>query len=143
VKATARTSTTTRTKNWRWEQDAEGNAAVFDAVLHDNVTGLEVATWKPVTGGGKRGHDFQNRYIGSSRPFTKTGGLVFAGDEYGEGVGWRLSKEMEGSVLKWRIGGEVWVSYFPSDVKSSYFETRCVQWCDEVDLPLIPGKLSL
>ncbi len=74
---------------------------------------------------------------------TKTGGLVFAGDEYGEGVGWRLSKEMEGSVLKWRIGGQVWVSYFPNEVKSSYFETRCVEWCDEVDLPLIPGKLCV
>lgn len=143
VKATARTSTRTRTRNWRWEQDVEGNAAVFDAVLHDNVTGLEVAMWKPVIGGGKPGHDFPNRYIGSSRPFTKTGGMVFAGDEYGEGVGWRLSKEMEGSVLKWRIGGEVWVSYFPNEVNSSYFETRCVEWCDEVDLPLIPGKLSL
>lgn len=139
VKATTRT----RTRNWRWEQDTEGNAVIFDAVLCDNVTGLEVSTWKPVTGGGKLGRDFQNRYIGSSRPFTKTGGLVFAGDEYGEGVGWRLSKEMEGSVLKWRIGGQVWVSYFPNEVKSSYFETRCVEWCDEVDLPLIPSKLSL
>jgi hypothetical protein len=143
VKAAARTSTRTKTRNWRWEQDTEGNAAIFDAVFHDNVTGLEVATWKPVTGGGKLGHGSENRYIGSSRPLTKTGGLVFAGDEYGEGVGWRLSKEMEGSVLKWRIGGQVWVSYFPNEVKSSYFETRCVEWCDEVDLPLIPGKLCV
>jgi len=46
-------------------------------------------------------------------------------------------------VLKWRIGGQVWVSYFPNEVKSSYFETRCVEWCDEVDLPLIPGKLCV
>jgi hypothetical protein len=147
VKATARTSTRTRTRtrtrNWRWEQDTEGNAAIFDAIFCDNGTGLEVATWKSVTSGGKLGHDFENRYIGSSRPLTKTGGLVFAGDEYGEGVGWRLSKEMEGSVLKWRIGGQVWVSNFPNEVKSSYFETRCMEWCDEVDLPLIPGKLCV
>jgi hypothetical protein len=145
VKATARTSTRTRTRtrNWRWEQDTEGNAAIFDAVFCDNGTGLEVATWKSVTSGGKLGHDFENQYIGSSRPLTKTGGLVFAGDEYGEGVGWRLSKEMEGSVLKWRIGGQVWVSNFPNEVKSSYFETRCMEWCDEVDLPLIPGKLCV
>jgi hypothetical protein len=145
VKATARTSTRTRTRtrNWRWEQDTEGNAAIFDAIFCDNGTGLEVATWKSVTSGGKLGHDFENQYIGSSRPLTKTGGLVFAGDEYGEGVGWRLSKEMEGSVLKWRIGGQVWVSNFPNEVKSSYFETRCMEWCDEVDLPLIPGKLCV
>ncbi|KAH9622116.1 hypothetical protein KSS87_021472, partial [Heliosperma pusillum] len=27
-------------------------------------------------------------------------------NEYGEEVKWRVSKEMEGSVLKWRLGGE-------------------------------------
>jgi hypothetical protein len=123
----------TRTRNWRWDQGTEGNTSIFDAVFYDDVMSLKVATWKPpVAGGGKLGHNFENRYIGLSRPLTKTGGLVFAGDEYGEGVGWRLSKEMEGSVLKWRIGGQVWVSYFPNEVKSSYFETRCVEWCDEV-----------
>ena len=135
--------TRTKTKNWRWDQDVEGNAAIFDAMLYDNVTGIEVATWKPLSGGGNLRHNFQNRYVGAHRVFTKTGGLVFAGDEYGEGVGWRLSKEMEGSVLKWRIGGQVWLSYWPNEVKSSYFETRCVEWCDEVDLPLIPGKFGV
>lgn len=135
--------TRTKTKNWRWDQDVEGNAAIFDAMLYDNVTGIEVATWKPLSGGGNLRHNFQNRYVGANRVFTKTGGLVFAGDKYGEGVGWRLSKEMEGSVLKWRIGGQVWLSYWPNEVKSSYFETRCVEWCDEVDLPLIPGKFGV
>jgi hypothetical protein len=44
------------------------------------VTSLEVATWKsPVAGGGKLGHDFENRYIGLSRPLTKIGGLVLLG----------------------------------------------------------------
>ncbi|KAK9286313.1 hypothetical protein L1049_014703 [Liquidambar formosana] len=141
VKAMASTSTRTKTRNWRWDQDAEGNAAIFDWVLCDNTTGVEVATWKPSSGhDGKSGNNFQKRYTGANRPFTKTGSVVFTGDEYG-GAGWRLSKEMEGSVLKWRIGGQVWLSYWPNDVKSSYFETRCVEWCDEVDLPLIPGKI--
>ncbi|KAG6652534.1 hypothetical protein I3843_05G013100 [Carya illinoinensis] len=141
VKALETTSTRTRTKNWRWDQDTEGNAAIFDAVLYDDMTGLEAATWNPHSGvTSKTGHGLQNRYTGANRPFTKTGGLVFAGDVYGEGVSWRLSKEMEGSVLKWRIGGQVWLSYLPNEVKSSYFETRCVEWCDEVDLPLIRDK---
>ncbi|KAH7575350.1 hypothetical protein JRO89_XS02G0089300 [Xanthoceras sorbifolium] len=131
VKARARTTTKTRMKNWRWDQDVEGNAAVFDAVLCDSMTGKEIATCNDSS-------SFRTRYSGSNRAFTKTGGLVFAGDEYGEGVGWRLSREMEGSVLKWRIGGEVWLSYWANNVKSSYYETRCVEWCDEVDLPLIP-----
>lgn len=141
VKATARISNRSKVRNWRWDQDVEGNAVIFDAILHDNNTGTEVATWNPSSeGDAKLGHNFQKRCSGANRPFTKSGSLVFAGDEYGDGVGWRLNKEMEGSVLKWRIGGQVWLSYWPSDVKSSYFETRCVEWCDEVDLPLIPTK---
>lgn len=144
VKASARSSRRMQTRSWRMDQDAEGNAAIFDVVLCDNVTGQEVGTWKPT---GKTGNDpihgLRGRYVGANRPFTKSGSVVIAGDEYGEGVGWRLSKEMEGSVLKWRIGGEFWVSYWPnSQAKgSSYYETRCVEWCDEVDLPLIHGKI--
>ncbi|XVE49268.1 hypothetical protein DITRI_Ditri01bG0069300 [Diplodiscus trichospermus] len=142
IKARTRVSMTSKIKNWRWDQDAEGNAAVFDAVLCDNVTGHEIATWKSFdnVNSGNGNSSFQNRYYGANRPFTKAGGLVLAGDDYGERVGWRLSREMEGSVLKWRIGGEVWLSYWPNDIRSSYVETRCVEWCDEVDLPLIPTK---
>ncbi|XP_057493248.1 uncharacterized protein LOC130778766 [Actinidia eriantha] len=139
VKALARTAMRTKMKNWRWDQDAEGNTALFDAILCDTTTGTEVATWKPSNDGGQHENNFRKRYTGANRSFTKTGGLVFAGDECG-GVGWRLGKEMEGSVLKWRIGCEIWLSYWPSDVRSSYFETRRVEWCDEVDLPLIAGK---
>ncbi|KAI6678096.1 hypothetical protein NL676_038892 [Syzygium grande] len=137
AKATGKTSTRAKLRSWRWDQDSEGNAAVFDAVLHDSTTGQEVAMWHPSNGDG-----FRRRYAAANRPFTKSGGLVFAADEYGESVGWRLSREMEGSVLKWRIGGQVWLSYMANDVKSSYFETRVVEWCDEIDLPLIPGKLA-
>lgn len=140
VKARARMTTKTRMRNWRWDQDVEGNAAVFDAVLCDNTTGQELPTWKCDNNGDGGSRSFRNRYSGANRPFTKSGGLVFGRDEYGEGVTWRLSREMEGSVLKWRIGGQIWLSYWPNNVKSSYFETRCIDWCDEVDLPLIAGK---
>lgn len=139
VKAMERSSTRTKTKNWRWDQDVEGNAAVFDATLCDNATGLEVATWRS-SNGISLGNSFRRRYSGAHRPFTKSRGLVFARDECGEGVGWRLSKDMEGSVLKWRIGCQIWLSYWPNEISSSYFETRCVEWCDEVDLPLIVGN---
>jgi hypothetical protein len=146
VKTRSGMATKTRMKSWRCDQDVEGNAVVFDAVLYDNMTGQEVATRKPIGDGnsvgvgGRNGKSFGTRCNGPNRPFTKTGGVVFAGDEYGEGVEWRLSKETEGSVLKWRLGGQVWVSYCPSEVKSSHFETRSVEWCDEVDLPIIPAK---
>lgn len=139
VKASAKSSRRMRTKSWRMDQDAEGNAAIFDVVLHDNMTGQEVGSWKPT--GDDPIHGLRGRYVGANRPFSKSGSVVIAGDEYGEEVGWRLSKEMEGSVLKWRIGGEFWVSYLPDQAKGSHFETRCIEWCDEVDLPLIHGKL--
>ncbi|KAL2537234.1 hypothetical protein Fot_18625 [Forsythia ovata] len=137
MKTMARMASRTKMKNWRWDQDAEGNAATFDGILCDNTTGVEIAMWKPLNGGGVQ---FQKRYTGGSRAFTKSGGLIFSGEEYKDGVRWRLSKEMEGSVLKWRIGAQVWLTYLPNDVNSSYYETRCIEWCDEVDLPLIPIK---
>lgn len=143
VKGMARVATRTKLKNWRWDQDVEGNAAIFDGILCDNTTGVEIAS-----GGGGENYlmvnNFSRRYNGGNRPFTKSGGLVFAGEDCGSenGVGWRLSKEMEGSVLKWRFGVQVWLSYWPKDVKSSYYETRRVEWCEEVDLPLIPGKYT-
>ncbi|KAK7343496.1 hypothetical protein VNO77_12280 [Canavalia gladiata] len=141
VKASARSARRTRSRSWRMDQDAEGNAAIFDVVLCDKLTGQEVGSWKPMgQTGDETARGLGGRYVGANRPFTKKGSLIIAGDEYGEEVGWRLSKDMEGSVLKWRIGGEFWVSYFPNQAKGSYFETRCVEWCDEVDLPLIHGK---
>lgn len=144
VKAVARMGTKTRMKNWRWDQDVEGNAAIFDAVLCDNTTGNEIATWRPSPGAANNNNSFMKSCNGASRAFTKSGGVIFSsGDgEWKDGVGWRLNKEMEGSVLKWRIGGQVWLTYWPNDVKTSYNETRFVEWCDEVDLPLIPSKRS-
>ncbi|XP_015942171.1 uncharacterized protein LOC107467557 [Arachis duranensis] len=141
VRASTRSARRTRTKSWRMDQDSEGNAAIFDSVLYDNATGHEVASWKP-TGptGDDPFHGLRGRYVGSNRAFNKSGSVVIAGDEYGEEVGWRLSKDMEGSVLKWRIGGEFWVSYLPNRAKGSHFETRYIEWCDEVDLPLINAK---
>ncbi|KAL2324250.1 hypothetical protein Fmac_023308 [Flemingia macrophylla] len=139
VKASARSLRRMRCKSWRMDQDAEGNAAIFDAVLYDNSTGQEVGWWRPA--GDEAVHGLRGRYVKANRAFTKKGSVVIAGDEYGEDVGWRLSKEMEGSVLKWRIGGEFWVTYLPNHSKGSYFETRCIEWCDEVDLPLIHAKI--
>jgi hypothetical protein len=139
VKASAKSSRRMRTRSWRMDQEAEGNAAIFDVVLHDNMSGQEVGLWRP--SGDDPVHGLRGRCVGANRPFSKSGSVVIGGDEYGEEVGWRVSKEMEGSVLKWRIGGEFWVTYLPDQVKGSQFETRYVEWCDEVDLPLIHGKL--
>lgn len=147
VKATARTATKTRTRNWRWDQEAEGNAAVFDATLYGGASGAEVATWKASSGGGGGGGDdgepgtgFRRPCAGANRAFTKTGGLVFAGDEYGQPVTWRLSRDVEHSVVNWRMGAHVWVSYLPNDANNSYHETRSVKWSYDFDFPVVPRK---
>lgn len=143
VKTMSRSSTKTKVRNWRWDQDVEGNTAIFDAVFYENSNGIEVYSTKLVGGASasnKPVDDLGRRYSKVNRPFMKSGGLVFTGKEYGEEVKWGLSKEMEGSVLKWRIGGKVWLTYWPSEVESSFYETRCIEWSDEVDLPLIPSK---
>lgn len=139
VKAMEKKATRSKIKNWRWDQDVEGNIAIFDASLCDTATGIEVAMWKPIVGG-QIGAEFRNRYTGCGRVFTKSGGLVVSGAECGGSVGWRMSKDMEGSVLKWRIGGKIWVTYLANNVRTLYYETRCIDWCDEVDLPIIPSK---
>ncbi|XP_010517991.1 PREDICTED: uncharacterized protein LOC104793341 isoform X2 [Camelina sativa] len=127
VKARARMSTKRKVKDWKIEQDSEGNAAVFDAVLYDRESGQEVTTVKP-----------NPNQEGLKNVFTKSGGMVFGRDEYGDEVGWRVGREMEGSVLKWRMGGKIWLTYWPNKLNTSFYETRCVEWCDEVDLPLLP-----
>ncbi|KNA04987.1 hypothetical protein SOVF_194580 [Spinacia oleracea] len=143
VKTMSRSSTKMKMKNWRCDQDVEGNTAIFDAVFYDNTNGIEVYSTK-LNGGActnnKPNDDLGKRYSRVNRPFMKSGGLVFTGNEYGEEVKWRLNKEMEGSVLKWRIGSKIWLTYWPSHVQSSYYETRCIEWTHQVDLPLISSS---
>ncbi|CAD6211605.1 unnamed protein product [Miscanthus lutarioriparius] len=139
IKAKMRSSARTRSRSWRWEQEAEGSAGVFEGVLYDPVTGTEVSAWRP---GGTRAADPRNgimgrRYGGPGRAFSKMRGLVVAGDELPEEMMWRVGREVEGRTLRWRLGLKAWVSYLPNEVRSRHFETRCVEWAHEVDLPLV------
>ncbi|CAL9755663.1 unnamed protein product [Musa acuminata subsp. burmannicoides] len=140
IKAAARTATRLQGRSWRWEQEAEGSAGVFEGVLCDHATGTEVAAWRPAEGGGGNpSAGMRRRYSGWGRAFSKAGGVVVAGDELAEAVEWRVGREMEGRVVMWRVGGRVWVSYFANEVKTGYFETRSVEWREEVELALVAG----
>ncbi|KAG0485471.1 hypothetical protein HPP92_009550 [Vanilla planifolia] len=90
-RAKARWSRRARRRSWRWEQEAEGSAAVFEGVLCDVETGEEVAGWR-MMGGGMSGR--------WGRAFGKGGGVVVAGDEMAEGVSWRMGR-------KWKEDGQV------------------------------------
>ncbi|RLN42145.1 uncharacterized protein C2845_PM01G18610 [Panicum miliaceum] len=141
VKAKMRSSARARTRSWRWEQEAEGSAGVFEGVLCDPVTGTEVSAWRPGVGGTGAGdprNGMRRRYGGPGRAFSKMRGLVVAGDELPEEMTWRVGREQEGRTLRWRLGLKAWVSYLPNEVRSRHFETRCVEWAHEVELPLVP-----
>lgn len=140
VKVISKSKTRARMQNWKMGQDAEGNVAVFEAILCDGMDGVEVARWQPSRDGhnGAKG-DMRRRHSGAFRPFNKSGGLVFAGDEYGEQVKWRMGKEMAGKVLKWKLGGKVWLSYFPKEFKTNYFETRYIEWSEDLDM-IVPNE---
>ncbi|KAG6470864.1 hypothetical protein ZIOFF_071944 [Zingiber officinale] len=137
VKATARTATRARGRSWRWEQEAEGGVGVFEGVLCDGATGAEVAEWRPGGGGGDPRGGMRRRYSGWGRAFSKGGGVVVAGDELAEAVEWRVGREMEGRVVRWRVGGRVWVSYFANEMKTGYYDTRSVEWREEVELAFL------
>ncbi|XP_072972973.1 uncharacterized protein [Typha angustifolia] len=137
VKAKARSAARSTSRSWRWEQEADGGAGVFEGVLCDSATGAEVATWRVGSGGRDPRVGMRRRWGGPGRAFSKKGGLVVAGDEVAEEVTWRVGRGMEGRRVRWRIGGTFWVSYCANEVKSDYFETRWVEWRDEVDLVLV------
>jgi hypothetical protein len=141
VKAKMHTSARTRNRSWRWEQEAEGSAGVFEGVLCDPVTGTEVSAWR-IGGNGEADprNGMRRRYGGPGRAFSKMRGLVVAGDELPEEVTWRVGREAEGRKLRWRVGLKAWVSYLPNEVRSRHFETRCVEWAHEVELPLVAAN---
>ena len=138
VKAKMRTSSRTRNRSWRWEQEAEGSAGVFEGVMCDPVTGTEVSAWR--TGEADPRNGMRRRYGGPGRAFSKMRGLVVASDELPEEVTWRVGREEEGKTVRWRVGLKAWVSYLPNEVRSRHFETRCVEWAHEVDLPLVAAN---
>lgn len=137
VKAKMRSSSRARNRSWRWEQEAEGSAGVFEGVLCDPATGTEVSAWRPGSREADPRSGMRRRYGGPGRAFSKMRGLVVAGDELPEEVTWRVGREAEGRTMRWRLGLKVWLSYLPNEVRSRHFETRCVEWAHEVELPLL------
>lgn len=141
IKAKTRSSARARNRSWRWEQEAEGSAGVFEGVLCDPATGTEISAWRGDNnnnngGAGDPRNGMRRRYGGPGRAFSKMRGLVVAGDELPEEVTWRVGREAEGRTLPWRVGLKAWLTYLPNQVRSHHFETRCVEWAHEVDLPL-------
>ncbi|KAI3809169.1 hypothetical protein L1987_25139 [Smallanthus sonchifolius] len=72
--------------------------------METNVISVSCALLKPKAW-------FRNRYSSAYRPFTRQGGVVFARDEYGESVLWKVGRDAVGSTMEWEAKGWIWLTY--------------------------------
>ncbi|KAL3653435.1 hypothetical protein CASFOL_003116 [Castilleja foliolosa] len=115
---------TTSLKPWKFEQSVHGNSADLNWFLHDRVDGREVFSSKPSKLALLHPKSwFKNRYSKAHRPFTRQGGVIFAGDEYGESVSWKVDKGCcMGGVMEWEIKCLICLTYWPNKHRTFYTE---------------------
>ncbi|KVI09981.1 hypothetical protein Ccrd_011625, partial [Cynara cardunculus var. scolymus] len=120
---------TTNLKPWKFEQSVYGYSGTFNWFLHDSVNGREVVTSKPSKMALLQPKAwFRNRYSSAYRPFTRQGGVIFAGDEYGESVLWKVGRGAIGQTMEWEVKGCIWLTYWPHKYKTFYTETRRLEF---------------
>ncbi|KAH0465425.1 hypothetical protein IEQ34_005528 [Dendrobium chrysotoxum] len=129
LKVSASETVTLAIKPWKFEQSVHGDSAVLNWFLHDGVNGREVFSTKPPKMAIFRPRSwFRNRYSSAYRPFTRQGGVIFAGDEYGESVWWKICRGAKGKRMDWEICGKVWLTYWPNKHRTFYSETRTLEF---------------
>ncbi|KAJ1288680.1 hypothetical protein BS78_02G106500 [Paspalum vaginatum] len=121
---------------WKFENSVLGDTASLSWFLHDGADGREVFSSEP-----RRRLQlvrprswFRNRYTSPSRPFTRGGGVIFAGDEYGDGVCWRMCPAAAGKTVDWEMRAKVWVTYWPNKKRTMHTETRRLEFRELLQL---------
>lgn len=123
-------------KPWKFEQSVHGSSVVLDWSLHDGINGREVVSSKPSKFSIFQPRVwFRDRYASAYRPFTRQGGVVFARDEYGESVSWKMCPSTA-TVTQWEVTGCIWLTYWPNKQKTFYSETRRLEFREYLSLPL-------
>lgn len=124
-------------KPWKFEQFVHGNAATLNWYLHDSSDGKEVASTRPSKLALINPKAwFRDRYSSAYRPFNKQGGVIFAGDEYGESVWWKIDAKARGKIMEWEIRGWIWLTYWPNKHRTFYTETRRLEFKEILHLPI-------
>uniref|UniRef100_I1LMV3 Uncharacterized protein n=1 Tax=Glycine max TaxID=3847 RepID=I1LMV3_SOYBN len=135
LKVSAGESSTVSLKPWKFEESVYGYSANLNWFLHDSVDGKEVFSSKPSKFAMLNPKSwFKNRYSSAYRPFNKEGGVIFAGDEYGEKVWWKVDKGAIGKTMEWEIRGWIWLTYWPNKRVTFYNETRRLEFREIVHL---------
>ncbi|XP_057824489.2 uncharacterized protein LOC131036597 [Cryptomeria japonica] len=135
VKASASTTLTEKIKNWGFEQSTiNGTDAKMDWTLYDSTTGKPVYN-NELPKSSFFGHKMSSigRYVKACRAFTEQGGVVFAKDDYGKPITWRLNRDLEGQTLKWIVKASIWLTCLPN---TRYSHTRRHDFQQVVDLKL-------
>ncbi|MQM11269.1 hypothetical protein Taro_044171 [Colocasia esculenta] len=137
LRLSAAETVTISMRPWKFEQSVYGSSASLHWFLHDGIDGREVCSSRPPKLALFQPRAwFRDRYSSAYRPFTKQGGVVFAGDEYGESVWWKMASGAAGQTMEWEIRGSVWITYWPNKHRSFYSETRRLEFLETVQLPL-------
>lgn len=137
LKVSAGESMTMSLKPWKFEESVYGYSANLNWYLHDSVDGREVFSSKPSKMALISPKAwFKHRYSSAYRPFTRQGGVVFAGDEYGESVLWKVDKSAIGRTIEWEIRGWIWLTYWPNKYKTRYNETRRLEFKEILNLTI-------
>ena len=124
-------------KPWKFEESVYGYSANLNWYLHDSEDGREVFSNKPSKMSLINPKAwFRDRYSSAYRPFTRQGGVVFAGDEYGEGVCWKVDRSVAGKTMNWQIKGWIWLTYWPNKHRTFYTETRRLEFKEILSLTI-------
>ncbi|XP_076883005.1 uncharacterized protein LOC143531636 [Bidens hawaiensis] len=135
ISVSAGETITTNLKPWKFEQSVYGNSVEFNWFLHDSVNGREVFSSKPSKFSLLKPKAwFRDRYSSAYRPFTRQGGVIFAGDEYGERVLWKFGSGVIGQTMDWEVKGWIWLTYWPNKYKTFYTETRRLEFREILSL---------
>ncbi|XP_020237239.1 uncharacterized protein LOC109816581 [Cajanus cajan] len=135
LKVSAGESATVSLKPWKFEESVYGYSANLNWFLHDIMDGKEVFSSKPSKFAMLNPKSwFKNRYSSAYRPFTRQGGVIFAGDEYGDKVWWKVDKGAVGKTMEWEIRGWIWLTYLPNKRVTFFNETRRLEFREIVHL---------
>ncbi|KAL5702590.1 hypothetical protein ACHQM5_027792 [Ranunculus cassubicifolius] len=138
LKVSVAETSTMNMKPWKFEQSVSGNSVHFDWSLHDSVDGREVIGSRPSKFAFVQSRPwFKDRYSSAYRPFNKQGGVVFARDEYGESICWKVDRKAIGRTMEWEIKGWIWLTYWPNKYTTLYTETRKLEFKEILHLPLL------
>ncbi|KAF9591947.1 hypothetical protein IFM89_010305 [Coptis chinensis] len=131
-------TTTISLKPWKFEQSVYGYSANLNWFLHDSEDGREVVSSKPSKLAMCLPRAwFKDRYSKASRPFTKQGGVIFARDEYGDSVVWKVEKGEMGKSMDWEIKGWIWLTYWPNKHRTFHNETRRFEFREVLKVELV------